>query len=228
MAGSSYGVKRSGSTYGPRRKRMRMSTPRLRMVAQGVSQARFVRATWCTNWTFSTATTSGFYRQIQPTFDMLSNSGEYTSLFDVYRINRCKITVIPRFGDTSLNADSTAAPTAYNNQFYMTVGIDKNFTSVPTGTYGSTSFNNMLALTDNVRTYKLDKPFSWTFKPNIVNAAAAGNTLMSAPWILTSSANIPHLGSQAYIHDVNFTALTNSPISVDLICTFYFECKGNR
>lgn len=223
MGGAS---KRKGSSL--KRSGKRMRSARTAATAKGIAHAKFERASWVTNWVFNTASVAGYYRYIQPTINDISNIGEYTTLFDCYRVNKVKVQVIPRFGDTNCNFDLTGGPTAYNNQFYMTIGSDKNFTGAATGTYSSTTFNAMLERCDNVRTFKLDKPFSWTYVPNIQNATSVGTSIMKAPWMLSSSATQPLLGYQAFIHDVNFSALAANSISVDIIYTFYFEMKGNR
>lgn len=223
MAGAS---KRKGSSLKRTGKRMRRSS--MALSTKNIAHAKFERASWVTNWPFNTASVAGYYRYIQPTFSDIYNSGEYTTLFDSYRVNKIKVTVIPRFGDTNCNFDNTGAPVAYNNQFYMTIGSDKNFTGTATGTYSSATYNGMLEKCDNIRTYKLDKPFSWTYTPNIQNATSVGTSVMKCPWMLTSSATQPLLGYQAFIHDVNFSALATNSVSVDILYTFYFECKGNR
>lgn len=193
-----------------------------------ISYARFKRTSWAANWPFNTVSVSGFYRLVAPALSVLGNLSEYTALFDVYKVHKVTVTFIPRFGDVSLEAGDSGPQTAYNNQFYCTVGYDRNNVTAPTGTYGSSSFNEFLSRVDNPKTYKLDKPFSYSYTPNILNSAASGTSVVSCPWLSTTNTTELLLGSLAYIHDVNFTNLATLPPSVDIMYTLDFSMKGNR
>jgi len=193
-----------------------------------VSYAKFKRTSWSVNWPFNTTSTAGFYRTIAPTLDTLSNVAEYSSLFDTYKVHKVIITFIPRFGETALDATDSGPQVTYNNQFYMTVGLDRNNFTTPTGTYANTTFNDFLQRVDNVRTYKLDKPFSYSYKPNIRASVNGGTSVIPCPWISTTNTSEPLLGSMGFIHDVNFTNLATAPPSVDLMVTLEFTMRGNR
>lgn len=227
MAGSSYGVKRSGSRIGPRYKRRRMSIPS-RGMRMSIPVTKFKRTFWAANWAFSTASTIGFYRLVAPVFSDLPNVTEYTNLFDVYKVKGVKVTFVPRFGDVNVNADNTSTPVIYNNQMYLTVATNTTELTIPTGTYGNSAYNDMVQRGDDVKIFKLDKPVSYYFRPNVLNTASTGSSIMPCPWLSTSNITQNLLGSLCFVHDANFTALNNFGFSMDILYTYYFECKGAR
>lgn len=224
MAGAS---KRRRSYAGRVTKRMRMFSAST-VSKTGVAEARFKRTAWVANWAFTTASTAGYYRTVSPAFSALSNVAEYTQLFDVYKVHKVTVTIIPRYGDTSNIVADTGVLTAYNNQFFMTVGTDKNSQLTPSGTYSSATYNEFLSSVDNARVYKLDRPFSYSFRPKIANSISTGSSFEYCPWINTLDTNQLLLGSRCFIHDVNFTALATVPISVDILYTLDFSCRGQR
>lgn len=227
MAGSSYGVKRSAGGIGPRykRRRMGMST---RVRPKGLNVSRFTRTFWAANWAFGTSTTAQFYRGIAPTFGDLPDYGQYANLFDTYKVKRVKVTILPRFGDCNINADNTSTPTIYNTQLYLTVAMNTTDLTIPTGTYNSATYNTMLERSESVRVYKLDKPITWSYKPNVLNSTTGGSAVIPCPWLSVTNNLQNLLGCYGFIHDNNFSFLNASGFSVDIMYTFEFECRGPR
>lgn len=194
-----------------------------------ITYASFKRSSWSVYWPFSTISTAGFYRTVSPTLSSLSNASEYTSLFDAYKVKKVTITFLPRFGETVIDAADDVPQTVNHNQFYMTVGTDRNNFTTPTGTYANSTYNDFLQRVDNVKVFKLDKPITYSYKPNIRASTAGGESIIPCPWISTANANEPLLGSMAFIHDSNFQGTYGlAGPAVDLIVTLEFVCKGNR
>lgn len=223
MAGASK-RRRSASRTANKRARTAMRYP----LSKSKCEATFSRTFNVGNWSFSTLTTAGFYRVIAPAFGDMPSVAEYQALFDVFKVTGVKITLVPRFGEVQLPAASTGALTAYNSQFNITVGLDRNSATAPTGTYGVSSFNDMCEKCDNVKTYKFDRPITYFYKPNVRSSTVASTSLGPCPWISTDQVNDNQLGSRVYIHDNNFAANASIVPSIDLIYTFYFKCKGSR
>lgn len=192
-------------------------------------QAKFTRTFYSTNWAFNTASTAGFYRSFAPTFGENPNFAKYQALFDTFKVTGVKVTFLPKYGDTNVNANSTgAAPTSYNNQYYMTIGMDREYQEIPTGTYGQLAFDTLCQRSSSVKTYKLDKPFSIFYKPNILNQATLSDVVVPCPWMSMRLGTQPLLGFLAFFHDANFAALNQNTTSVDIMYTYYFQCKGTR
>lgn len=228
MAGAS---KRRSTFEGRARKRMRMTkTKILRNV--GIPEATFKRHCWVSSWDWNTTTTAGFARLLLGQFNQITNYAEYAQLFDLYKITGIKVTLLPRYGEVGAPASSTGSLSAYNNQFYVTWGTQKGSFTVPTGTYGSSTFNILTEQMNGVRTQKLDKPVSFFYKPNIsedLTSTGAAIIPASSKWLSTTAGvDVSHIGVVAMIHDSNFAALEVPGFSVDVLYTFNFKMKGQR
>lgn len=200
--------------------------PAARLV--GETLAKFERTFWGSYYPFGTLATNQFYAKVSPNFGNMPSSTEFAALFDAYKVHKVKVTVIPRFGDVSLDANQTAATIATNNQFYMSVGIDKTGAIIPSGTYGATSYNQFCENVSHVKTFKLDKPFTYSYKPYIMNQNTVSDSTVPCPWITTRLLSQELLGSYVYWHDSNFSAQNASNMAVDFMYTFYFSCKGSK
>lgn len=204
--------------------RRRRYTRRMKRVPRQIvrsSVANFKRTLYYSNWSFSTASTSGFYRLFSPSFGDLPNVSEYTALFDQYKVNAIKITFLPKFGST----DAGTVATPGQDQAYIHYYVDPYSVVGPTGTYGTTSFSAFLeAGNNNVKSKKLDKPVSVYFKPKIADQGISGQyKFIKCPWLSSSSTTTSFRQVFAYITDANFAAQTT--VSVDVMMTYYFQCR---
>lgn len=200
-------------------------------IKNAVPEAKFVIRQWITNWPFNTTTTGGFYREITPNLQQILNVPEYQVLFDMYIVDRIAVHVVPRFGDVVLPATGNTNQTIQtnNNQLYATIGKQTGRIVTPTGTYGSTSYNTFLANVNNPKMFKLDKPFTYSFKPHVTEEIASGRlSIKTQPWTSLDAPDLPLIGCLMYISDTNFSAINTSFMGVDLHYTFYFRCKGSR
>jgi len=219
------------STYGQRTsmaaKRARMaSSRRTRSVRPTRNVCSFQRKFWYQNWAFQTGSTPGYYRAFQPAFSALPTVGEFINTFDNYRIDRITVTFIPRYAQTS--CDAQVAGAGVNNQFYLTLGLDTENALTPSGIYSSTTMNQMLENVNRVRTVMLDKPVTISWRPKVLNSNSVSNNAVWAPFISTLFPLQPHLGLLAFLHDANFAADAASGFSVDVMYDFKFTCRGQR
>lgn len=179
-------------------------------------------------WAFSDVTTQGFWRQFSPTFGQLGESAIVQSLFANYKVDKVKISFLPRYGDTV--AESHAGPGSItSNQFYVSIGRNSGAQVTPAGLYNRLTYNAFLEDQEDVKVFKADKPFSYTFKPNVQNTLTAGGIeVKRAGWISTASPEIPMVGAGVFIHDPNFSSLNGALFGMDYMFTFWFRCKGAR
>lgn len=153
--------------------------------------------------------------------------GEFSNTFDAYKIERIRITFIPRYGGVTADAQLPAgAPT--QNQFYLTIGLDRENQLTPTGTYTSNTYNQFLENVSAVKTVPLDKPFTYSFRPKILDQNNLSSSAIWAPFISCVTPNQFHLGLLAFVHDVNFVGLNNAVFGVDVIYDFDMTFRGQR
>lgn len=185
----------------------------------------FKRTVYLSNWAFSSVSTSGFWRYNFMTFDAITNSAEYKSLFDQYRINGVKFQFRPRWS----GADAQQTATPGQNMVYASIYIDPESEITPAGTYMSTTFNTFLENANGkVRTVKCDKPFTVYYKPAVPDSGMVTNgRYLKSPWLsMTNATSLGHRGFHLFFNDANFSAA--SSITFDIVATVYFQCRGNK
>jgi len=220
------GMKRSNAGRVAPRKRARRAMVS-RSVPRSVPTAKFVRTFWAENWPFSPIAVSGFWKNVAPSFQQLPDILQFTDMFDTFRVDRIKITLIPRWGETDATFNGTTAQ--IQNKVYLSIGMDNLNTEVPAGTYSSTTYNTFAERTQNIRIVDFSKPVSYSFKPNIRNSLNVGNSIIPCPFISTTTAATQALlGSSLFLHDANFTNLNGLGFSADIFYTYTFTCKGQR
>lgn len=182
------------------------------------------RKFFSTAWVWTTTTTNDFWRYFTFALTDIPNLGEYTSLFDAYRIRGLKYTFYPRYTDVeAAGAGATGAPTAYAH-----VIVDPDSTLIPSGVYGSGTANQLLE-NGRVRTIPLHKPFSIYYRPKVLMQALGGGTgglIKAAPTIRTSDTLVSHRGFHMYVHQNNFSASANANIILDVFVTVYLTLKN--
>lgn len=195
--------------------------------SQGMRMARLVR-TWKENWAFNTTTTAGFRKYFAPTLAEVADQAQYVALFDEYRIKRIDVTFVPRYGEATLIANTSSGTQAtINNQFYITVGFDRTIEALA-GTYNSATYNGTWQQCENVKMFKLDRPCTYSYVPRVLDSGSSGNRYMKTPWLATAQTDTQHVGIQAFLHDVNFSAVNGNAFSVDVHYNFHIEFRGER
>lgn len=215
-----------------RRRTMRRSQPMRALIVTANKGVSFKRTFFTTAWAFGTAATTDFWRRFTPRLSDMPNHLEFNAVFDEYKMTGIKITLHPRFAATNLPINAASSLVA-NNQMYITIAnASKEYELVPTGTYSSATYNNMLEeLGSKTRTYRFDRPISLYFRPQIFEEVGGttgyGYKHVKAPWLqLGTSLQPQYHGMHAFIHDYNFTNLNTFGFGCDVQYTYYFQCRG--
>lgn len=179
------------------------------------------------NWTFSTATTNGFWRYF--TYDMTTfqNFAEMASVFDEYKVNAMKVTFRPAYDNTT-NVQ-TAATTLGQVQAYAHVVVDPASTLVPSGVYSSANLNTFLE-NDSLRTKTLNRPFSVYYKPKVTDQVFNTGTaaVMRKPaWTRTTETGQQFRGFHMFLQQNNMSTV-NANINLDVFITFYVQFRNLR
>lgn len=212
----------SGRRVRGRTMKRRRIVRRRRMVRPMV--ASFIRRTWAENWAFSTVSTSGFYKTYLPTLSALTNVAEYTSLYDLYKINAVKITFTPRWD----GFDAGSAATVGVNCPILSWYVDPYAYVGPTGTYSSATYNSFLeAANGRVRSRQMNKSVSVYWKPKVLDSGVATNQFKRCPWLSTANNTQQMRQLFVFLHDANF-ANAIPGFSMDVEYTLYFQCKAQR
>lgn len=193
--------------------------------------AWFRRYFWKEVWAWSTASTPGFFRYYSPIFNDIPNVAEYAALYDMYKVCGIKLTLRPKYNDTS---SVVPVPAGGIQVPYVSYYVDGNTNYNPSGLYGSANYNTF---TENcngrVKTRQFVKPINIYFRPRLsqreVDGGSGNTNAMTGPlWLNTQNAPaITQRGVYIFIHDVNFSGLSAN-WSFDVFYTFYFKCKGPR
>lgn len=188
------------------------------------------RTFWGGIWQPATTATVDFWRYFQYTLGNMPDNGQYTNVFDQYKIRGIKVMFMPRYnGYSGENTTDTTLPGITNSSgVQMSLINDPYSTQSPTGTYTSTSYN-LFAEAGHVRLNRGDRPFSIFTRPTIANTILSGNNqLIKAPWLQTSTNNTVHYCFHAFAHDHNFSGNFLGAQAWDIYVTYYVSFKGMR
>lgn len=216
-------------SYGRSTRRVRRRSLRRRVRSRrgrrtGVSTVSMKRTLYGGAWTFSNASTIGFWRYINVNASTgINNFAELAAVFDEYRIHAIKQTYRLRY-------DNVAAPVAAGSivqpQAYAHIIVDPDSLLVPSGTYDQANLNAFLE-NGSVRTVTLNKPFSIYWKPKVYNSLATSVNSIKAPWLPVTNATVAHNGFHMFLQQNNFST-TNSNIILDGFTTVYFKLRGQK
>jgi len=219
MAGAS---KRRRSYDGRSRKLMRTApVPR----GLGPSKVPEIR-TWLCSYTqlltFSTPPIlAEVWQQIRPRLLNLPNTRlqELVAVFDLYRINKFRVRLIPRFtGYDAGSAIDNPVPT-------FTVNTDNYHIINSTGGYDFTTYNRFLEFCTAPSYVMGDKIM--TFNSKRAMALTATSELKPFPWTTCTNPNVFAYGLDFYIHCPNF-ANFKATTQYDLVLEMDVSFKGNR
>jgi hypothetical protein len=187
---------------------------------------RTVKTTYQGTWTFSSTSTSGFWKYYEAQAIQMSEFSEFATIFDEYKITNLKYTFRPRYDGTDVSniAGALSLPLCYAH-----VIKDPASTRIPNGTYGTSSINQFLE-NGAVKSYTLTKPMSVSFRPKILTSDFGGgtaSTAIGARWIRTTEDGIPHRGFHMFLQN-NALSSTNSAITLDVFVTYTIQFRGAR
>lgn len=170
-----------------------------------------------TTFTPSTASTAGFWNYYGFQTSSLPDWGQYTSVFDQFRVNALKFTFYPRFTDVNIGSQS---------QIYATYIIDPQSTILPTGVYSRANLN-MLMEQSGVKTRSGNRPIAIYYKPKMADDInAVINSTYSNKWLSTQAGNQIHRGFHIFFHDANFNGGGFVNVSYEIVVTVYMSFKN--
>lgn len=184
-------------------------------------------------WVPSTASTAGFWRTLTLNLTQVPNYTEITALFDQYRINAIKYTLIANFSAVDANYPGGVNVPSWPMKPSVHICYDKYTSVAPSGTYTQTNFNSFIEQ-GKVKTVRDPfKPINiYITKPTIYAwSAATGSSsdLKVAPFMNTVNfAGVNHYGPQVFISDPNFSGSSFPAYSWDIYVTVYMQCKNQK
>lgn len=195
-----------------------------------VAQMSIKRKFWHSLWQPATATTGQFWKKLTINLTQVPNYTELTNLFDQYKINAVKWTLIANFsaidGNQTLGFGGTqlAKPTVH-------VCYDKYSTISPSGTYSTGTLNTFMEQ-GKIKTVKDPfQPIQIYIRKPTYDAWDAFNstTLKPSRFLRTDTlAGATHYGPNVFVHDPNMSGNNLAPVSWDVYCTVYMKCKGQK
>lgn len=173
-------------------------------------------------WTAGTASVGDFWRYYQPNVSQFNNFGEFSALFDMYKVNGIKYTFYPRYDSIDGN------PTTFTNTTVKMLTCVDPFTSlVPTGVYGTATMN-VLMEQSGLKVRNGLRPVSVYFRPQVEIPSNVGGGVTYTPsskvWINTSSTGVPFRGFHVAIATNNLS--TPSGLVYDVYITWYITFKN--
>ncbi|AUW34332.1 capsid protein [Circovirus sp.] len=217
----------------PPKTTLRSRRPRRRMLRRKIYRNRRVRRQNVHLFKRSFATTISILKSANTagcnffSLNQLPNYGEFTALFDQYKVNGVKYEFIPRF-------NSIDQATATGGEFYTV--IDRCDNDAPT------SLNQMLEY-QSMRKTPLTRKHTRYFKPGVptgvyanvddpLNAYPLASRVTLSPWLSTTDgenasqvpSSIEHLGLKYWCSATNASANT----TVDVVCTAYLAMRTVR
>lgn len=211
-----------------RRVQRRRLLPRMKKMVR-FPMLKTQRTTWVGNWSPNTTTTDGFWKLFRFQYQQITNSGDYTNLFDQYKMYALKYTFVPRFDafDGANTTDTTQPGVTNQGACRLHIINDPYTTLSPTGTYTSATLNTFLEQGNRVKTYSGNRKVSVFFRTTVNNTLdGLGGGRQRAPWVNVSIGNLDHWGFHAFAQDVNLTG--NFGQSWDIFVTAYLVLKNAR
>jgi len=146
------------------------------------------------------------------TFNSLPNHTEFSHLFDEYRMNAIRISLIPNFTGSDINPYTTAQ--SLPNIWSI---IDHNDSVAP-------STLNELLQYPNCKMTRGNSIHTRVFKPScLTDVAAITSGVKYKQWINIADSNIPHYGFKYFVDQTQ-----NNIGTWRVFVTYYFSCKGVR
>lgn len=179
-------------------------------------------------WALSSASSdhNGLYQfggAMQFQLDQTIEAGDFSLLFDKYKIKGVKVTFIP-LGQPSTNA--TTVNLADTNFASIAIAVDNDDASLP-GSW------NTVAVKQDAKIRRLSKPVSvYIRSPKVASAIYNGATTAYSPktgWVDMTNTSVPHYGLKFYIRDCPLPAPPSSAngaqVSFRIVTKYYLALK---
>jgi len=200
--------KRAPRPLRPRRKARRIP----RTLARSIPQVHNYKRTAYFASALSVSNLAEVYGSYAFQISSLANVAEYTSLYDMYKINAVKWTLMPR-------GNSAEAGTNNNNTKVMSV-LDFDDDDTPTSV-------DQLCQYETLKTTNLSRDHSRYLRPKfarmIYKTAATTGYGVGSGWIDCNSTDVPNYGIKYCL-----LRTTSGTVTYDLKVTYYLSFKGVR
>lgn len=186
------------------------------------------RTYWHFNWTPNTTTTDGFARRLTYTLSGLPSVGEFTGVFDMYKINAIKVVLRPRYDGFAGNDTTDTVLPGVTNQGRTMVHVLRDMYGqyVPSGSYSTNTLNSFFEQGTKVKTYPGNRDVVIYYRPtvDVYNNVNSADKRSKSMWYSTTSTGVVHYGPCVFLQDVNLTGTFNQ--SFDVYVTMYMSFKG--
>lgn len=211
--------------------RLRRNAPRRRLLARlrrrrlgrGLGRGRIGRfprtpihsfkRTWFNENYFSTGATGPTLAGLNFRLDMLPNYTEFTNLYDMYRINKIVVKLIPKVSEVGMVLGAT------NNSAGIQIhsALDFDDSAAPTNVSQLTQYS----------TYKMTRGHNIHTRVFVPKCELSANgTANAAPkayqWLDTAHPDVAHYGMKLIIPTIS----ANTIVYYDYSVTAYFSCKS--
>lgn len=151
------------------------------------------------------------------TFGDLPNASEFTSLFDMYRINLVVLKLVPNYTGNDINPSTTVV---VSPNVHSAIDYDDSSTA-------GLTVNTLLQYPNHKMT-RGHQMHIRKFRPAVcLDADGAGSTAPKwKQWINLSATTAEHRGVKLYIEQAGGISVNSMSFSV--FWTVYFSCKGVR
>jgi len=142
----------------------------------------------------------------------LPNNGEFTALFNRYKITGVSLRFIPIVG-----TDATAGATTFMDT--LAIQVDKSVRGVPV------SIDEILE-SGNARVYSAcQKPFKvWVSSPMAASTIAGSSAVLTNPWLDSDANGIKHYG----VRYAFASSLASASVRFAVYATYYLRLKGTK
>jgi len=220
------GNKRRRVTTTRRRPRTTARPARMRMT-RGVPQVTHFRTKlkhYMETWTYSSASTAGFWKYYTFTPSMLgSQFSDFSSVFDEYKISGVSLELRPNFDSIDY---TSAAVVSLGSLHYS---VDPSSAVVPAGTMSTTTLNLFFEQSQNVKSRKTDQVTKIYYKPKISSQVYGGGIsgrTQFCPWLKCAySPSEVFSGVHLFIQPNSITSIPG--VKYDIYVTCYMQFRGN-
>lgn len=166
---------------------------------------------------------SGISAAYQFTLDSLPNYQEFTSLYDLYKINGIKLSFVPSASEY-INSTTSSVTGQNGFQRFHTV-LDFDDTSVPVSENELLQYTSLKSTPGWATHSRYFKPRVNTVVEGIVGATLAASS--TAPkWISTQDPSVEHLGVKVFVPPPIAGANIGASITYTVYATYYLSCRN--
>lgn len=212
--------------YAPKRKlirRKRYARRPMRMIRSVRQPVQYFKRSIYLSGNILSSVSSDTFAGLSFTLSQVAGNAELTALFDQYRINGIKYSLIPRGNTAEITASSGASSVFQGQSTGVFSVIDYDDATAPTTITQLMEYQN-LKMTRATQTH------SRYFKPRVnlqgvtnLGTGATGPTMNTRGWIDCDFINVPHFGLKLALQQA-----VNYNLTYDVKIDFYLAFKNVR